>query len=121
MALNVRHVALRSPRRRPKTTESEPPPVMPSHLESADSHRGRKHDAGFSSMPRSLRQLFGGLPRIEVSRSPEDQDSLAAGKNAGNIFDSAVFFAKIRLETGREFSSLRVNSLRRQGREFFCQ
>src|SRR5271163_2680498 len=87
MALNVRHVALRSPRRRPKTTESELPPVMPSRLEPADSHRGRKHDAGFSSMPPFPRQLFGGLPRIEVSRSPEDQDSLAAG----NIFDSAVF------------------------------
>ncbi len=40
-------------RRRPKTTESEPQPVMLSRLESADWHGGREHDARFSSMPRS--------------------------------------------------------------------
>src|SRR5271163_1122662 len=34
---------------------------------------------------------LGGLPRIEFSQSPEGPDSLAAGKNAGNFFDSAVF------------------------------
>src|SRR5271170_2332068 len=78
-------------RRRPKTTESEPPPVMPSWLEPADSHGGRKHDAGFLSMPGSRRRLLGGLPRIEFLQSPEGPDSLAAGKNAGNFFDSAVF------------------------------
>jgi hypothetical protein len=37
--------------RRPKTTESEPPPVMQSSIKSADAHGGRKHDACFSSMP----------------------------------------------------------------------
>src|SRR5271154_4582875 len=76
-------------RRRPKTTESEPPPVMPSWLEPADSDGGRKR--GFSSMPGSRRRLLGGLPRIEFSQSPEGPDSLAAGKNAGNFFDSPVF------------------------------
>src|SRR5271163_2050987 len=64
---------------------------MPSWLEPADSYGGRKHDAGFSSMPGSRRRLLGGLPRIEFSQSPEGPDSLAAGKNAGNFFDSAVF------------------------------
>ncbi len=78
-------------RRRPKTTESEPPPVMPSRLESADSHGGREHDACFSSMPRSRRRLLRGLPWIEISQSPEGQNSLVAGKKAGNLFDSAVF------------------------------
>src|SRR5271169_1518535 len=42
------------------------------------------------------------------------------GKTQG-IFSIQPFFAKICLENGCEFSSLRVNSLRRQGREFFCQ
>src|SRR5271163_3305898 len=37
---------------------------------------------------------LGGLPRIEFSQSPEGPDSLAAGKNAGNFFDSAVFLRK---------------------------
>src|SRR5271155_642701 len=60
-------------------------------LESADSYGGREHDAGFSSMPRSRRRLLGGLPRIEISQSPEGQNSLVAGKKAGNFFDSAVF------------------------------
>ena len=78
-------------RRRPKTTESEPPPVMPSRLESADSHGGREHDACFSSMPRSRRRLLRGLPGIEISQSPEGQNSLVAGKKAGNLFDLAVF------------------------------
>ena len=79
-------------RRRPKTIESEPPPVMPSpRLESADSHGGRERDAGFSSMPRSRRRLLGGLPRIEISQSPEGLNSLVAGKKAGNFCDSAVF------------------------------
>src|SRR5271169_5424483 len=60
-------------------------------IDSADSHGGREHDAGFSSTPHSRRRLLGGLPRIEVSQSPEGPDSLVAGKNAGNFFDSAVF------------------------------
>src|SRR5271155_2412797 len=35
-------------------------------------------------------RLVGGLPRIN-SRVPDAPNSLAAGKNAGNFFDSAVF------------------------------
>ena len=58
---------------------------------SADSHGGREHDACFSSMPRSRRRLLRGLPWIEISQSPEGQNSLVAGKKAGNLFDSAVF------------------------------
>ena len=42
-------------------------------------------------MPGSRRRLLGGLPRIEISQSPEGQNSLVAGKKAGNFFDSAVF------------------------------
>src|SRR5277367_1651716 len=64
---------------------------MPSPSRVWGSHGGREHDAGFSSMPRSRRRLLGGLPRIGISQPPEGPDSLAAGKNAGNFFDSAVF------------------------------
>ena len=42
------------------------------------------------------------------------------GKTQG-IFSIQPFFAKICLENGYEFSSLRVNSLLKQSREFFCQ
>src|SRR5271163_3871199 len=42
------------------------------------------------------------------------------GKKQG-IFSIQPFFAKIRFENICEFSCLRVNSLRRQSREFFCQ
>src|SRR5271170_4049993 len=38
-----------------------------------------------------VRRLLRGSPRIEISQPPEGQDSLAAGKNAGNLSDSAVF------------------------------
>src|SRR5271168_121535 len=64
---------------------------MPSPSRVWGSHGGREHDAGFSSMPRSRRRLLGGLPRIGISQPPEGPDSLAAGKKAGNFFDSAVF------------------------------
>jgi len=42
------------------------------------------------------------------------------GKTQG-IYSIQPFLAKIGLENGCEFSSLRVNSLHLQGREFFCQ
>src|SRR5271156_171652 len=71
-------------------------------IESTDSHGGREHDAGFSSIDRSRRRLLGGLPRIEISQSPEGPDSLVAGKNAGN-FSIQPFFAKTCLENGYEF------------------
>src|SRR5271170_7728144 len=42
------------------------------------------------------------------------------GKTQG-IFSIQPFFAKTCLENGYEFSSLRVNSLLKQSRDFFCQ
>src|SRR5271156_6848430 len=63
---------------------------------------------------------LGGLPRIEFSQSPEGPDSLAAGKNAGNFFDSAVFCENLSRKQLRiqlfadEFPT-------RTGQVFFCQ
>ena len=45
----------------------------------------------FFEHARSRGRLLGGSPRIGISQSPEGRDSLVAGKNAGNFFDSAVF------------------------------
>jgi hypothetical protein len=50
----------------------------------------REHDAHFSSMPVPDGRLLGGLPR-SILQYPEGQNSLVAGKNAGNFADSAVF------------------------------
>ena len=107
-------------RRRPKTTESEPPPVMQSSIKSADAHGGREHDACFSSMPVPDRRLLGDSPRglihgLMTARIPWSQ-----GKMQG-ISRNQPSFAKIRLENISEFRCLRMNSLRRQSREFFCQ
>src|SRR5271170_5089905 len=76
--------------------------------------------ACFSNMPGSRASAPGQLAADRLSQPPEDQDSLAAGKNAGNFLNSAVF-CEICLENICEFSCLRMNSLRIQGREFFCQ
>jgi len=89
-------------------------------IKSADAHGGREHDACFSSMLGSRPSAPGKLAARINSRSHDGQNSLVAGKNAGNFVESA-FFAKIHLENIREFSGLRMNSLHRQSREFFCQ
>src|SRR5271163_2495882 len=73
-----------------------------------------------SSMPVPDRRLLGGSPRIEFQSLLKAQIPWSQGKTQG-IFSIQPFFAKIYLENGCEFSCLRVNSLRRQSREFFCQ
>src|SRR5271169_6228332 len=47
--------------------------------------------ACFSNMPGSRPSAPGQLAADRLSQPPEDQDSLAAGKNAGNFLNSAVF------------------------------
>src|SRR5271163_3277800 len=73
-----------------------------------------------SSMPVPDRRLLGGSPRIEFQRLLKAQIPWPQGKTQG-IFSIQPFFAKVCLENIREFSCLRMNSLRRQSREFFCQ
>ena len=75
-------------RRRPKTTESEPPPVMQSSIKSTDAHGSSEHDACFSSMPVGS---WATSPRRLISQSHDGQNSLVAGKNAGNFAKSALF------------------------------
>jgi hypothetical protein len=54
--------------------------------------------------------VLGGLPQTN-SRSLDVQRSLVAGKNAGNLADSAAF-REICLENTSESSSFETNSLR---------
>ena len=83
-------------------------------------HGGREHDACFSSMPVPDRRLLGDAPLglihgLMTARIPWWQ-----GKMQG-ISRIQPFFANIRIENISEFRYLRMNSLRRQSREFFCQ
>ena len=103
-----------------KQLKSEPPPVMQSSIKSADAHGGREHDACFSSMPVLDRRLLGDAPRglihgLMTARIPWSQ-----GKMQG-ISRIQPSLANIRLENISEFRCLRMNSLRRRSREFFCQ
>ena len=118
--LSDRENRRRSPLGDAQKTESEPPPVMQSSIKSADAHGGREHHACFSSMPVPDRRLLGDAPRGLISRPRDGQNSLVEGKNAGNFTDLALF-RRIRLESISEFRCLRMNSLRRQSRELFCQ
>ena len=104
-------------RRRPKTTESEPPPVMQSSIKSTDAHGGCEHDACFSSMPvgswaTSPRGLFHSLMTARIPWSQRKMQGISRNQPS---------FANICLENISEFRCLRMNSLRRQSREFFCQ
>ncbi len=96
------------------------------HGPSPDQDRGREWRSRASRMRvfRACRvpdrRLLGGSPRGLISRSHDGQNSLVAGKNAGNFAESALFCENpsrkhplIQVFTD-EFPS-------RQSREFFCQ
>jgi hypothetical protein len=53
---------------------------------------GREHDARCSSMPRFATVGSSAASADRISQSPEAQNSLVAGKNAGNFAESAVIF-----------------------------
>jgi hypothetical protein len=79
---------------------------------------GRELDARFSGMRSFPAVGSSAACRGSISEPPEAPNSLVAGKNAGNLAESA-FFANINLENICEFSYLRHEFPTRPSRELF--
>src|SRR5271163_5350327 len=89
-------------------------------MPSPDRVRGRAWRRVFRTCPVPDRRLLGSSPRIDFHSLLKTRIPWPRGKTQG-IFYIQPFFAKICLENICEFSCLLMNSLRIQGREFFCQ